>query len=137
MDSAAKYRPSRQQFTPSREEQEKLLSGEALPNPHLTRQQVKWGMEEFFKRVLRIHEAKNEDYGDPKDGLLNLRESARRLDLTMPQVVMNLMEKHLIALENDTRRWDRPLNEGVEDRLSDVACYCGLMYLALKEQASA
>lgn len=119
-------------------ETEKLLAaGEPLPSPKplcFSRDQVKWGMKDFFDQIVRLHERKNEDYATKDDGLENFRETSRRLDLTMPQVFMNLMEKHIMALENDAKRPNLSLNEGVEDRLRDIACYCGLFFLALKEE---
>lgn len=99
----------------------------------LNREQAHLGVREFFDKILRLQAKKNQDYGSATDGLHNFRQSAQRLGLTMPQVFMALMEKHLIALENDVRNPHVGLNEGVEDRLSDIACYCALLYLALRE----
>lgn len=134
MSNKSVYEPSRQSYTPSLEEQQKLLEGKSIPNPYLTRQQVQWGMDEFFRKIKYLQTSKNEDYATTEDGLVNFRQTAERLGLRMPQVFLTLMQKHQIALENDARRPEMPLNEGVEDRLLDIACYCGLLWLALREE---
>lgn len=121
-----------QQYVPSREEQQAILTGET--DLVLTREQAAWGMEEFFQKILRLHRAKNQDYAAKDDGLHNFRETARRLNLTLPQVFMTLIEKHLLAMENDAQNPNLALNEGVVDRLHDIACYAGLFYLALRER---
>jgi hypothetical protein len=109
-------------------------SSESLPSKTLTMEQAYWGMQEFFGKILRQHKKKNSDYaGNLTDGLANFRKTAERLNLSMPQVFMVLMEKHFQALENDAKNPNLVLNEGVEDRLYDLASYCGLFYLALRE----
>lgn len=119
--------PSSESYTPSREEQEAF--------PYLTTEQVEWGLDEFFRKIKQLHKRKSSDYATtPQDGLSNFRETSKRLGIPLPKVFLGLMEKHLIALENDARRTERPLNEGVDDRLLDLACYAGLFYLALREE---
>jgi len=104
------------------------------PSKTLTMEQAYWGMKEFLDKILLQHKQKNSDYaGTETDGLANFRRTAERLNLSMPQVFMVLMEKHFQALENDSKNPNLVLNEGVEDRLFDVAAYCGLFYLALRE----
>ena len=128
---------TRKQMTVDLETQRKLAAGEPLPSPKpqcFTREQVKIGLKNFFDSILYLYDRKNQDYAAKDDGLENFRETCQRLNLTMPQVFMNLMEKHILALENDAKRPHLALNEGVEDRLSDIACYCGLFFLALKEE---
>jgi hypothetical protein len=137
MSSRTPYEPSRQTFVPSREEQERLLEGTTTPNPHRTRQQVEWEVEEFFRGIVKLFRRKNEDYARGEDGLSNFRQMAQRLNLPMVKVFLVLMEKHMIAIENDVALQDVVLHEGMEDRLRDLACYCGILHVALKEKADA
>ena len=98
----------------------------------LTTEQVRWGVEEFFERILRLQRKKNEDYAKNNDGLRNFRETAQRLNVPMPKVFLTHILKHLIALENAASK-GLELNEGVEDRLLDVACYSAMLHVALRE----
>jgi len=120
------------QYVPSREEQEAFLNGTMLQKK-LNLKQTHQAMDEFFRVVMRLHQAKQEDYASKDDGLSNFRQIAERLGLSLKQVFLTLIQKHVIALENEARS-TRPLNEGVGDRLRDLACYAGLLHVALSEE---
>jgi hypothetical protein len=114
-----------------------LAEGKPLPPSApliLNSEQAYFGMEEFFKKILRLFKKKTEDYAKPTDGLHTPRQIAERQGISMPQALMTLIEKHIIALEGSSRNPSLALNEGVEDRLLDIASYCGLFYLALREK---
>ena len=84
-------------------------------------------MQNTFAEVEQLFKNKNTSYGEQDNVHYNFEQSAKRLGLTPAQVLMCLVDKHMIALSKE-------LLEGKEskERMKDIIAYMVIM-LTMKE----
>jgi len=87
---------------------------------------------EFFGRCQAILDRKGADYTVAGDALKEITQLAEQLSITPEQVLWVYMYKHLSALLNWLQAGALQ-SEDVSERLVDIANYCALMSLFVRE----
>lgn len=92
----------------------------------------------FLTTCFETMKAKGHEYtqGDV-DRLKNFRETAKDLNLTMPQVWYTYFYKHLCAIKTYIRDGHVTSNETIASRIQDCIVYLLLLYRMTEERARA
>lgn len=95
----------------------------------------KKAVSDIFEACLALADKKGQDYSAEFDSFENFKHSSTKLGITVPQVVLVHLDKHMAAINNCVRKAEPLKGDQLPEHIKDAINYLAFLYIVTTNEA--